>query len=273
MASRSYRGFQLIGKTGPNLWAGFADGKDLLVSEPYAWHHHTRTGDPITLFTARGPKAFRVGGIFRDYRSSAGMLVMDRDTYARLWADPGISTVGVYLERDADLPRVLTAIRTALDDLGPGLRIRSNREIRQQSLAIFDRTFTITRVLRLLAVGVAFIGILSSLMAMQLERAQEHALLRAMGVTRAQIFALVGLQTGLMGLIAGLLSLPLGWVLSEILIQVVNRRSFGWSMASRLPLDPLWQALLLALAAALLAGLYPAWRVSRTEPAQGLREE
>jgi putative ABC transport system permease protein len=273
MARESHRGFTLIGPSSPDVWSSFSAGQSLLVSEPYAWHHRIAVGDPVRLFTAQGPESFVVGGIFQDYGSDAGMLVMDGRTYARLWDDPAISTVGVYLEEDADPQAVLAAIRGTLGDLGPGYRVRSNQTIREQSLAIFDRTFTITRVLRLLAVGVAFIGILSALMALQLERAREHALLRAMGVTRIQVLGLIGLQTGFMGLIAGLLALPLGWLLSEILIQVVNRRSFGWSMTSHLPADAFWEALLLACGAALLAGLYPAWRVSRTEPALALREE
>jgi putative ABC transport system permease protein len=272
-ASESHRGFELIGSPAPGLWRSFAAGESLLISEPYAWHHQVRVGDTIALFTKEGSRDFRVGGIFRDYGSDGGMLVINGDTYARLWADPAVSTVGVFLEEDADLPKALGAIRAALSDLGGGYRIRSNRAIREESLAIFDRTFTITRVLRLLAVGVAFIGILSALMTLQLEKAREHALLRAMGVTRRQVLALIGLQTGLVGLIAGLLALPLGWVLSEILIHVVNRRSFGWSMPSVLPVDALWEGLLLALGAALLAGLYPAWRVSRIEPALALRDE
>ncbi len=273
MARESHRGFRFVTPPTSQVWQRLAAGDSVLVSEPYAWRHGIRVGDRVELFTAGGAQAFTVAGIFRDYGTDAGMLVMDGATYARLWGDSAISTVGVFLEPGADPRAVLGAIRNALSGLDQGLRIRSNRAIRVESLAIFDRTFTITRVLRLLAVGVAFIGILSALMALQLERAREHALLRAMGATRSQVFGLVALQTGVIGSIAGLLALPLGWALADILIQVINRRSFGWSMASRLPADALWQAMALALGAALLAGLYPAWRVSRTEPALGLREE
>ena len=87
------------------------------------------------------------------------------------------------------------------------------------------------------------------------------------------MWLLVGLQSGLMGLFAGLLALPLGWVMSHILIHVVNLRSFGWTMQTVLPPSVLAEAVTLALAAALLAGLYPAWRVGRILPALALREE
>ncbi len=153
------------------------------------------------------------------------------------------------------------------------LSIRSNREIRDYSMGIFDRTFAITQVLRLLAIGVAFIGVLSALMALQLERTREQAVLRATGVTPGQLSRLTLLQTSLMGLYAGLFALPLGWLMSEVLIEVINRRAFGWSITTLLPVDAVVEALLLAVGAALLAGLYPAWRMGRTSLALALREE
>ena len=99
------------------------------------------------------------------------------------------------------------------------------------------------------------------------------AVLRATGVTPGQLSLLTLLQTGLMGLYAGVLSLPLGWLMSRVLIEVINRRSFGWSIETHLPAAALPEAVLLALSAALLAGLYPAWRMRRVQPAQALREE
>jgi putative ABC transport system permease protein len=138
---------------------------------------------------------------------------------------------------------------------------------------VFDRTFAITRVLRLLAVGVAFIGILSALLALHLERSRDHAVLRATGATPGQMLGLVALQSALLGLLAGLFALPLGWLMAELLIDVINLRSFGWTMQKLLPLEVLGQALALSLLAALLAGLYPAWKVARSRPADALRSE
>jgi putative ABC transport system permease protein len=153
------------------------------------------------------------------------------------------------------------------------LNIRSNRALRESSLVVFDRTFAITRVLQLLATIVAFVGILAALMALQLERARELGMLRANGLTPGQLWGLVISQTGLMGLTAGLLSLPVGVALATVLVYVINKRSFGWTLLFRLDGGLFAQALLVAVAAALLAGLYPAWRMSRTAPAAALREE
>jgi len=273
MGPHSYRGFLFKGESVDDLWPRFHAGELLLVSEPYAYRHGVETGEELRLFTASGWRSFTVGGVIFDYSTDRGMLVLSQPIYAQLWNDPGLSALGIALEEPAQLQPVLTAVRAALAPLDQSLRIRPNAELRQRSLEVFDRTFAVTRVLRLLAVGVAFIGILSALLALHLERAKEHAVLRASGATPGQMLGLVTLQSGLLGLIAGALALPLGWLMADILIHVVNLRSFGWTMQSILPPAVPGQALLLSLVAALLAGLYPAWRVARTRPADALREE
>jgi putative ABC transport system permease protein len=153
------------------------------------------------------------------------------------------------------------------------LSIRSNRALKAASLEIFDRTFAITGVLRLLALSVAFIGVLSALMALQLERGRELGVLRANGLTPGQVWKLVTTQTGIMGLLAGVLAVPAGLILAVVMVFVVNKRSFGWTLRLELGPEILLQAVLLSLAGALLAGVFPAWRMSRTSPARALREE
>jgi putative ABC transport system permease protein len=273
LGPESHRGFDLRGEALPDLWHRFRAGELVIVSEPYAWRRQIRTGDTVTLHGAEGARRFLVGGIFRDYGSDRGMVVMDRGAYSRHWHDRSVSTVGLFLQPGANVEATADAVHARLGDLDAQLLVRANRTIRDQSLAIFDRTFAITGVLRLLAIGVAFIGVLSALMALQLERARDHAVLRALGLTPRQLLALGALETGAMGLFAGLLALPLGWVLAELLIHVVNLRSFGWSMDSLLPPAILLEAVVLAVGAALLAGLYPALRMMRAQPAQALREE
>jgi putative ABC transport system permease protein len=138
---------------------------------------------------------------------------------------------------------------------------------------VFDRTFMVTRVLRWLTVGVAFVGIFSALLALHLERAREFAIIRATGATRLRIISVVLLQTFLMGVLAGLLALPLGWIMSELLIKVINVRSFGWSMQSMLPAGSIPETLILACLSAMLAGIYPALRLSRSNIAAQLRDD
>ena len=247
-------------------------GDTVIVSEPYANRRGSRVGETVRLRTDRGERDFRVGGVFYDYGSSAGVVVMSRRTYDRFWDDRRVSGVAIEAAPGADLPALMAALRARA---GPGQEIvvRSNRALRLASLEIFDRTFAITSVLRTLTVAVAFIGMLAALMALQLERAREIAVLRTLGLTPRQVWGLITAETGLMGLLAGVLAVPGGLMLAGILVFVVNRRSFGWTM----PIDPsptiLLQGVALSVLAAVLAGLYPAWRMARALPADALRDE
>ena len=116
-------------------------------------------------------------------------------------------------------------------------------------------------------------GLVSSLLALQLERVREFATLRALGVTPAQLVVVILSQSGFIGLAAGLLALPLGLLVAWVLVAVIQVQSFGWSMALRVPYDAMWQTPLLALGAAWLAGLFPAWKAARLTPMAALRDE
>lgn len=271
-APRSRRGFNLKAGDSDAAWRALRNQQAILVSEPYAYRHQLGLGDDITLRTDRGARRFAIGGIYYDYGSEQGIVLMHRNLYERFWSDRGVSSLGVYLDEHVSTAIALARLRTIVRG-EPRVLIRSNRELRAQSLAIFDRTFTITQVLRLLTVVVAVAGILSALMALQLERAREFAVLRATGFTPGQIGRLVSCETGLLGLLAGALAAPLGVVMSLVLIEVINRRSFGWSMPVTITPEAVLQAPLLATAAALLAGLYPAWKAMRARPAEALRHE
>jgi len=228
--------------------------------------------DSLRLLTDAGWRTFPVAGVFYDYGSDIGVVFMARTTFDRYYDDRSVTTMALYLQEGASLEVAIDGLR-ALAPAGEDILIRSNRTLRALSMEVFDRTFAITSVLQLLAIGVAFIGILSALMALQLERNRELAVLRATGFTPGQVFGYVTLQTGLMGLFAGVLALPLGGVLASMLVFVINRRSFGWTMQFTIPPTILVQAIVLAVLAAWLAGLYPSWRMSRANPSLALRED
>lgn len=267
-----FRHFDFRSGDADAIWPAFERGEAVIVSEPYAYHHRLEPGDRVRLRTNLGERGFMVAGVYADFGSDQGVVTMSRRTYERYWQDTAITSLAVYARPGVDVDGLQRALEARA---GPqqALVIRSNRGLREASLEIFDRTFAITEVLRVLATLVAFVGILSALMALQLERARPLAVLRANGLTPAQLWGLVTTETGLMGLAAGLLAVPLGLLLAMLLILVINRRSFGWSMAVTIDPAILAQGLLLAVAAALLAGLYPAYRMARTSPALALREE
>jgi putative ABC transport system permease protein len=183
-----------------------------------------------------------------------------------------VSSLGLVLAPDTD-PQVAVEMLRGRAGGDQALLIRSNRTLREASLEIFDRTFAITAVLRVLATVVAVVGVLSALMALQLERARELGVLRAQGLAPREVWRLVLAETGLLGAISGVLAVPVGIGLAQVLVHVINRRAFGWSIETVVSADVLLQAVGLAVLAALVAGVYPAWRMARTPPAPALREE
>ena len=259
IASRS---FEVV--AGPATAAAqmLAAGDGILVSEPLARRRGLDVGSTLALATPGGELALAVRGIYRDYASSYGAAVLPRALYEAHWSDRALSSIAVTLAPDADPSALRQRILALGEAEGLDLEVNANYTIRERSLAIFDRTFVITEVLRALVIIVAFVGILSALMALFLERGREFAVLRATGMTPRQLLGLVLAQASASGLLAGLLALPLGGALSVLLIDVINRRSFGWTLATRIDPGIVLDSLLLAVIAAALAALWPARRLA-----------
>ncbi len=269
---RGEGGFDFLEGGGAGAFAAFRKGAAVFVSEPFAHRRGLSAGDSVSLPVARGDRRYAVAGVFTDYASDQGVVMMGRAAYDAAWDDSGVTSLGLFLREGADADAVVEEL-TALVPEGQTVMVRTNATLRAGSLEVFDRTFQVTAVLRLVAFAVAFVGVLSAFMALELERAREFGVLRANGLTPGQLWRLVTTQTGLMGLVAGVLAVPMGLVLAWVMIYVVNKRSFGWTLRMEVHPDVLLQAVALALAGAVLAGLYPAWRMSRTSPAAALRGE
>ena len=255
-------------------WHQFVSEQGVLISEPLATKYQLGPGDNLRLFTElEGDQTFNVAGVVRDYTSSHGQMTLHRDTYNAYWRNRADSTIGIIYQDNIDKSTATENLRIQLSKTNQALQVQANSDIHENSLAIFDRTFEVTRVLRWLTVGVAFVGIFSALLALNLERAREFAVLRATGSSRRQLLSLITAQTLWMGLLAGTLAIPLGWMMAKILIHIINLRSFGWSMDSFIPSGTISSTFLLSCTAALLAGLYPAWRLSQSKIARQLRDE
>ena len=249
----------------------------VLVSEPFANRsgiptHLGASGASLELQTDYGLRTFPVLGVYYDYASTQGTVLMDLGVYRRWWNDPAITAISIRLNPGTAVDTVASQLQAALAG-GQTLLVRPNQALRQDVLVVFDRTFAITGALQLLATVVAFIGVLSALLSLELERQRELGILRAIGLTVHQLWNLILLETGLLGWVAGLLSLPTGYVLAYILVYIINRRSFGWTLQMQVGWAPFAQAILIAVGAALLAGIYPAQRMSRMATSEALRSE
>ncbi|MEX2046623.1 MAG: FtsX-like permease family protein, partial [Chloroflexota bacterium] len=269
---RGLGAFDFLEGDAEQIMRAFQAGDGVIVSEPFAFRRELRVGDPVALDTPTGRHDPRILGIFYDYGSDQGALIMSRTLYDTYFVDPGVTSLALFLAAGADSEAVVGDLLGRVPE-GRTVVVRTNDTLRSASLEVFDRTFEVTAVLRMLAFIVAFVGVLSALMALELERARELGMMRAWGVTPGEVWRLVLTQTGLMGVVSGILAVPMGIVLSVVMIFVINKRSFGWTLEMQVGPEVLAQAIGLAVVGALVAGLYPAWRMSRASPALALRGE
>ena len=243
----------------------------VVVSEPFANKHHVRRGDSISLPLQGRSRSFRVLGIFYDYGSEAGLILVDRATLARYLPEAPPTNLGILLSPGVDAEKARGDIVRALG--GHRVAIFLNRELRAQAIRIFDRTFAITYALEAVAILVAVVGIAGALLAVVIDRRRELGLLRFLGASQPQIRRLIVCEAGLLGLLANLAGLALGILLSMILIFVINKQSFGWTVRFHWPFALLAAGLGAVYLATLLAALYPAHAAARLVPIEVIHEE
>ncbi len=271
LAHGGYGNMPLISADPAVTWPAFRQG-GLVISEPLAYRLHLSAGDTLTLPTDAGPRSFRICGVYREYGNERGNILIDIDQYRRWWHDAAITGAGLYVKPGAPVGAVMSEVRR-ISRGSQSLLMRSNAELRELSMSIFDRTFVITRVLNWLAASVAAIGLVSALLAWELERAHEVAILRSLGLTPGGAAVLIEAQSGFMGLVALAVAVPAGLLTAILLIDVINRRAFGWQIDLHLSVGQFTNALALAVAASLCAGVYPCVRAARASIASEIREE
>ena len=242
-----------------------------IVSEPFANKHGVRAGDRLTLPIGGRQVTLTVAGIYYEYSSTQGYVIVDRSTLLRYLPDQPATNAAVYLAEGADAGRVRRELQ--LRTAGYGVAIAPNAELRSNSMAIFDRTFAITWALEAVAILVAMLGAANSLLALVLDRRRELGLLRYLGASASQIRGMILIEAAFLGLLAVLLGLVLGFALSLLLIFVVNKQSFGWTIQFHPPGGLLAGALLLVWSVTVLAGLYPARVAWRLNPIDVIHEE
>ncbi|HMO48178.1 MAG TPA: ABC transporter permease [Rubrivivax sp.] len=221
------------------------------LSEAAAALYDKRPGDVITLpIGPAGRSEHRVLGIWRDYARQFGAVAIDADAYRALSGDAHVNELAIRLRPGADAQPVRQQLR-ALDGERGAMELATSSELRALSLAIFDRSFAVTRYLQAVAIAIGLVGVAASLSAQVLARRKEFGLLSHLGLTRAQIIGVVAGE-GAAWLAAGtLIGLALGLAVSVVLVHVVNPQSFHWTMKLLLP----WGQLLALCAAVLAAGI------------------
>jgi putative ABC transport system permease protein len=261
----------LSGRATNKVLADLRGANAVIVSEPFANKRHVRAGDSITLPLGQGRATFRIADVYYDYSSERGTILMDRDTLLRYLPDPAPSNLAIYVARDASIAIVRAEVEHAA--AGRRILIFTNRDLRGEALRIFDRTFAITYALEAVAVVIAVMGVAGALLALVIDRRRELGLLRFMGAASGQIRKLIMVEAGFLGLLAILSGVVLGFALSLILIFVINKQSFGWTIRFHWPVAVLAGALSIVYVATVLAGLYPASVAVGLRPIEVVHEE
>ncbi len=238
--------------------------RGVIISESLALARGLKESDRLPLDTPTGRVELPIAGVFYDYATDGGKVVMDRTLWTRMWGDRGADLLAVYLAPGADEAAVRGRL-AALAGQDAAIVISSNRALKAKVLEIFDNTFIVARALELIAVLVAVLGVFNVLWASVLSRQREIGMLRSVGATRAQVARVVLGEAGLLGLMVEVLGLLAGICLSLILIHVINKQSFGWTIQFRFSWWVVVKSSVLALGAALLAGYLPAKRAARLD--------
>ena len=244
----------------------------VLVNESFALRYRKRVGDVIELPTAQGPHAFEVVAIYYDYANSRGVCLMDAGTYARYYPHARPNSLSVYLKPEAVADDVTVRLAESVGGRYQ-LLFTTNRVIRREVMRIFDSTFAITTALEAIAIVVAGLGAISTLITLILERRGEISVLSFLGATRRQIRRMIVIESLLIGVVSQAIGVVIGCMLSLVLVYVINVQSFGWTIQFHLPLGFIAQSTVLILIVTALAGLYPAARAAKVEAVRFAREE
>ncbi|HEY7981358.1 MAG TPA: FtsX-like permease family protein [Candidatus Eremiobacteraceae bacterium] len=270
--ARRFESWSMLGTaTAADSLRSLVGAKRVIVSEPFASKFNLRSGDVVSLPTSNGPAAFTVANVFRDYSSDIGYAFMDTGVYRTLIGQSGIDGMAIFARSGTDHAALRAAVERAL--AGERVVVESSAELRAGALAQFDRTFAVTYALDAIVLTVALLGIVATLSAQVLERRQEIGVLRCIGILRREVVAMVVGEAAWLGVLGSLLGIAAGYVVAWILVFVVNKQAFGWTIDFGLaPLADLRLALAVIVTAA-IAGLLPAAQAARVPAGEAVRAE
>lgn len=242
------------------------------VSENLARRRNLKPGDVIEMNSPTGIQKFTVGAVIIDYTSDQGSVFVDRKRFIRDFKDDRVDTYELYLSDDSKLDEVR---KTITDRWGKqyDLYVLSNADLRKEAMAMVDNAFSVTYAMEAVAVLLALLGVINTLLAAVLDRTREIGLLRAVGAARRHIIQLISGEATLIGLTGGLIGVISGSVLGMIVTHVVGEQSTGWAFPFIFPTRLALQMVTASTVCALIAGLFPAKRAANLDVVEALAYE
>lgn len=248
-------------------------GRGVVVSEVFANSTGLNVGDRYRIRIGKRTLDKPILGIFRDYRTQGGVVYFSLSDYQQEFKDLAWSGVQINFSGEPrDMAPSMARIRSLLAACcTETLEITNGADLRQTVLRIFDETFAITTVLLLIALVVAALGIATTLAVLVLQRSRQLNTLRAVGGSAAQLRNMILWEAGMMVLVGEASGLLCGFILSYLLIFVINIQSFGWSFFYQVDWFTILSALPLIFMTSLLAALPAVKLALGSYPAELLR--
>jgi putative ABC transport system permease protein len=242
------------------------------VAENFSRRFNVHAGQKIALGVRNGTRLFDVCAVIVDYTSDTGLILLDRDTYLEHWGDTRVDTFKLYLRRGADPERTRRMVNDRFGDRY-SLFVLTNREFREQVLGMLDEAFAMMRLLEIIAIVIAVLGVVNALLANALDRVRELAIVRAVGMLRRQVRTMVMAEGFFVGIIGAAGGVVLGLGIGRILLGYLNVAQTGWFLPYRPSWGPVIETALLIVTASALAGWYPASKAAALVIADALEYE
>lgn len=242
------------------------------ISQNLSGRRNLHAGDTFQMSTPTGLRTYTVGAVLVDYTSDQGTVFLDRDLYSAQFADNRVDTFELYL---ADKSQLESLRHTITERFGEkyNLFVLTNADLRAEARHLVESAFSVTYAMEAVAVLLALLGVINTLLAAVLDRTREIGLLRAVGASRLQILRLFVAEALFIGASGGLIGVTAGTVMGLITTKVIGGESTGWTFEYVFPWALALQVFASAALCAVLAGLYPARRAARLDVVEALAYE
>jgi putative ABC transport system permease protein len=247
-------------------------GTAVAASESFAHEFKVGVGDSVTLMTPTGPHTFRVALVYVDYNTDLGVLCTTTEVYRRVWRDSLVDSYGIYLAKGGTAKVVRDAV---VRDWSSRFRLMvvGNIEYKRDLLALIDRTFVLTKATELVAIIVAILGIVNTLLVSVIDRRMELGSLRAIGALRRQIGRMFMTEASLLGFAAALLGIAWGGLFSLYIVKELLPLQIGWQLTWKFTGGTVLETLLLAQVVSAVGALWPMRVASNLDPTEALQYE
>jgi putative ABC transport system permease protein len=261
--SAAVRTLPMADGDGETALAGMAAGKGVIVSESFHSKFGIGRGEKLSLATPAGRVTFTVLGIYIDYSSDIGSVLIDRALYKKYWRDNLVDAFDLWLEPGAAQGAVIQRIK---DDYGERyqLFISTHRELKDAVVRIMEQSFVVNYAVEIVAVIVAIFAVINTLLASVLDRTREIGVLRAIGATQTQLRRVIMVEAAAMGLLGGFLGLIAGSIMSYHHVVYNTKVLTGWTFEFYYPYDVALLSVLVTVILCIMAGYGPAKQAAGT---------